>query len=118
MKQAEFLERGLSIDGNGRVLDGDGNEYRDEEGQMHFLEPDEDFISVGTDEEEASINVVDVFLEEVQSDDYPTYRRSARIQDMFEKADDTGKKLVNDFCLLICGYSYETLKEKAEKQND
>ena len=38
MKQAEYIERGLSIDENRKVLDEYGNEYRNESGEVEYLE--------------------------------------------------------------------------------
>ena len=40
MKISEIKERGFSIDNSGRVLDNFGNEYRDEQGCVVFLDND------------------------------------------------------------------------------
>jgi len=37
MKMTEIVERGFSIDNNGKVLDDFGNEYRNENGEIEFL---------------------------------------------------------------------------------
>jgi hypothetical protein len=42
MTMDEVLERGLSLDDSGRVLDEFGNEYRDENGMVCYVEGDED----------------------------------------------------------------------------
>jgi len=41
MTKDEIVERGFSVDEDGRVLDNFGNEYRDEEGCCCFIEDDE-----------------------------------------------------------------------------
>jgi len=41
MKLKEFIERGLLLDNNGKVFDEYGNEYRDENGEMQYLEEDD-----------------------------------------------------------------------------
>ena len=38
MKQKEFDERGLKVQRNGMVLDEYGNEYRNERGEIEYLE--------------------------------------------------------------------------------
>lgn len=38
MKMEEIIERGFSIDVNGKILDDYGNEYRDENGEVSFIE--------------------------------------------------------------------------------
>lgn len=49
MTKNEIFERGFSIDGNGKILDNFGNEYRDENGCIVYIntenpvsEPDND----------------------------------------------------------------------------
>lgn len=68
-------------------------------------------------EEELQTNVIDMFIEQIDSDDYPSYRRAVRIENLFNEADESGRKLINDFCLLVCGWSFETLQEKAKEAN-
>jgi len=38
MKLTDIIERGLSVNKDGKVLDEYGNEYRNEEGSVEFLE--------------------------------------------------------------------------------
>ena len=38
MERNEFIERGLSVDSNNKVLDEYGNEYRNENGEIEYLE--------------------------------------------------------------------------------
>ena len=38
MKNEEIVERGFTIAKDGRIIDDMGNEYRDEDGQVVFLE--------------------------------------------------------------------------------
>ena len=38
MKIKEFEERELLVERSGRILDQDGNEYRNENGEMQYLE--------------------------------------------------------------------------------
>jgi len=41
MKMSEVIERGLSVDENGKVLDEFSNEYRNEEGMVCYIEDEE-----------------------------------------------------------------------------
>jgi hypothetical protein len=41
MKKSELIERGFSTDENGKVLDNFGNEYRNENGCIEYLEKNE-----------------------------------------------------------------------------
>ena len=38
MKYEEMIERGFTSDSNGKILDGFGNEYRNEDGKVEYLE--------------------------------------------------------------------------------
>jgi hypothetical protein len=38
MKREELIERGFGVDSNGKILDEYGNEYRNEEGQIEYIE--------------------------------------------------------------------------------
>lgn len=38
MNKSEMLERGFTTDGYGKIIDDYGNEYRNENGQVEFLE--------------------------------------------------------------------------------
>jgi len=41
MEMSEVIERGLNVDENGKVLDEFGNEYRNEEGMVCYVEDEE-----------------------------------------------------------------------------
>jgi len=41
MEMSEVMERGLNVDENGKVLDEFGNEYRNEEGMVCYVEDEE-----------------------------------------------------------------------------
>lgn len=44
MTKLEFLERGFCLGENGIILDEFGNEYRNEEGSIEFLEEGEEWV--------------------------------------------------------------------------
>jgi hypothetical protein len=44
MTKLEFLQRGFCLGENGIILDEFGNEYRNEEGSIEFLEDSEDWV--------------------------------------------------------------------------
>jgi hypothetical protein len=46
MRESEMIERGFSADEHGKILDDYGNEYRNEDGEVEFLEKDKDYIEI------------------------------------------------------------------------
>jgi hypothetical protein len=61
------------------------------------------------------MSIVDVFRDEFLSDDED---QSDRLQNLYEGADEAGKKLLDDALTCLCGYSLKTLIAKAEAEDE
>ena len=62
--------------------------------------------------------VGEVLFEEVTSDEETFDNKGYRLEQIYEKASEADKKLINDVLIAVCGWSYETLLAKAKQKVD
>jgi len=60
-------------------------------------------------------NLVDTFGREFETDEECPIKSSERIKKTYEAADDTTKAAIDDISISLCGWSMETLIEKADQ---
>ena len=58
------------------------------------------------------MNLIELILSEMQDDDADTEDQSQRLEQVYDEADQTGKKAIDDTLICLCGYSMDSLRNK------
>ena len=59
------------------------------------------------------LNIIEVIVEEIATDQESTDKSSARLHHVWENAIPGERKAINEVLMCVCGWTYETLKDKS-----
>jgi hypothetical protein len=62
------------------------------------------------------MDLYEVIEQEMQNDDEPSYKKSQRLMDTYERADASGKAYIDDVFMTLTGWSFPTLMKKAGEE--
>lgn len=57
-------------------------------------------------------NIFTFLFNEMLSDDECNEKKSSQLLELYFNQTDEGQKIINDMCIILCGYKFETLLEK------
>lgn len=64
------------------------------------------------------MNIVEWFQEEMATDDESSEKKDDQLEQLWEEADKQEKAVINKVFTVLCGYSFETLKQKVAECED